>query len=147
MHSLGLDPNKHANEHYVRFVPKAMDRFPKSGVISNQGIQDAQWPIETIGSANKSTKVKMIKNEAGQHPSMLVLGDSFIEKSLLYLSVHAKRLMYQRAVVGFPMQVFESGERPTVVVQEVLNMYVLGEPPNNRLLRKSDALPSVKSNN
>lgn len=129
MHTLGLDPNRHRYEHYIRMQPLDRSRFPAQ-ILPDTGVQDVHWDITADGQRPKTRQLNLVKNSSGELDTLLILGDSFIEKTILYFSVHARKTLYQRAVLDFPLTAFEQN-KPQLVVQEILNMYLLQTPPSN----------------
>ena len=131
LHALGLKPYRHHTDDYVRLKPKSMDRFPQNGILTERGIEDVRLPEETNTRRNNSTyRIKTLRNPNGEKPMIVVYGDSFIHKTLLYFSAHAERLVFKRAVFKFPMDIIEN-DTPDLFVQEILNMYILNDPVEN----------------
>ena len=133
MTMVGLDPNRHRNETYYTFMPKNDSTYFNILDFGKQGISDYSMPsIQTRRFGTEKFHVREISNPNGKLPLMFVIGDSFIEKTLGYFSGHAQRLLNFRVVTQFPTEPYEAmGMRPDVVVQEILNMYLLQPPPKN----------------
>jgi len=129
MHTLGLDPERHRYEHYIRMQPKDRSRFPAQH-LPETGVQDVHWGKYVAGERPETRELNLIKNTSGELDTILILGDSFIEKTILYFSVHARNTLYQRAVLDFPITAFRQ-HKPQLVIQEILNMYLLRRPPTN----------------
>lgn len=129
MHTLGLDPNRHRYEHYIRMQPHDRSRFPAQ-ILPETGVQDVHWNKAADGQRPKTRQLNLVQNSTGELDTLLILGDSFIEKTILYFSVHAKKTLYQRAVLDFPLAAFDEN-KPQLVIQEILNMYLLQTPPSN----------------
>ncbi len=58
------------------------------------------------------------------------IGDSFSEKYFGYFSKHAKNTINFRTVYSFLPEIYIDNS-PDLVIQEVLNMYLLEKPPLN----------------
>jgi|GEM_PF-5148043 len=129
MNTLGLDPERHRYEHYIRMQPHDRSRFPAQ-LLPETGVQDVHWGKSIEGKRPQTRDLNLIENTHGELDTLLILGDSFIEKTMLYFSVHAKKTLYQRAVLDFPLNAFRE-HKPQLVVQEILNMYLLRRPPTN----------------
>ena len=92
-----------------------------------------------------------LDNEKATTPMIFVMGDSFSGKYFSYFSKHAQKTLFFRSVYSFPSEVFvEAG--PDLVIQEILNMYLLEKPPENpenikearmKVLELSNVLPEI----
>ena len=81
---------------------------------------------------DNSYPVREFKNPDGTVPLMYIIGDSFIENTLAYFSLHGKETLNFRAVTEIPTTPFDKkAVMPDIVVQEILNMYLLRQPPTN----------------
>jgi len=128
---LGLKPENHRTEHYIKFLPKPGTPLARAPAIPEDGIYDVYRPARLLSDGLGNTmKVDLIENPHGPLASLLILGDSFIEKTLLFFSAHSRRTLFSRAVFHFPTGIYKF-EQPDIVIQEVLNMYVLRDPPIN----------------
>lgn len=61
---------------------------------------------------------------------IFVIGDSFAQKYFGFFSKHAKKTISFRTVYSFLPEVYRDNS-PDLVIQEVLNMYLLEKPPVN----------------
>lgn len=143
MHVLGLDPVKNQDETYLTFYPKPNSRYSHIDRYGKEGISDYTLPkvgVRQYGSDRLA--VREIDNPAGKVPMMVIIGDSFIEKTLGYFSVHNQRTINFRAVTSFPIGLYET-QTPDIVVQEILNMYILQPPPTNPSVIKEARLRAL----
>ncbi len=128
---VGLDPLQNKNETYLTFFPEADGRFGDMRNFVEKGISDYSLPeVKKKHYGNESLGVREIENPSGKIPLMVIIGDSFIEKTLGYFSVHNQRTVNFRAVTNFPIEPYKQ-LKPDIVVQEILNMYILQPPPVN----------------
>ncbi|XOF35152.1 MAG: alginate O-acetyltransferase AlgX-related protein [Candidatus Electrothrix sp. YB6] len=131
MNMIGLPEQLHKNEHYLTMVPKPGTPLYGLADLPPEGIHDVYPPKSAItNSRGESMQIRTVCNPAAPIPSILLLGDSFMEKAVYYFSAHAQKVFNRRTVVNFPHEVF-SYEKPTFVIQEILNMFLLRPPPEN----------------
>ncbi|MCI5210764.1 MAG: hypothetical protein D3910_18700, partial [Candidatus Electrothrix sp. ATG2] len=131
MFLLGLDPLRNQNETYLTFRPEANGPYEYLPSFTEKGISDYSLPDmvrRQYGEA--SFAVREIENPVGKVPLMFIIGDSFIEKTIGYFSAHAQKTVNFRAVTDFQTAPYHEN-KPDIVVQEVLNMYILQGPPGN----------------
>lgn len=131
MDMVGLPASLHKNEHYITMIPKEGRGWDSALDLPAKGIYDVYPPKRTLTAENgKTLKIRLIRNPEAPIPSILLLGDSFFEKLVYFFSRDGKRVMNFRTIVNFPDTIFEF-DRPTLVIQEILNMFILREPPKN----------------
>ena len=112
-------------------MPKTDNPIKKMEPYGTEGVYDIQIPVQMITSeSGVEYRLEYIQNEAGQTRKILVIGDSFIQKVFPLISAHASENYFSRAVFGFPYEIIET-IKPDIVIQEILNMYLLREPPIN----------------
>lgn len=133
MNMVGLNPLRHQNETYFTFYPKPESKYSLIYDFDKKGISDYSLPkIEAKRFGDAKFGMREIDNPSGEMELMLIIGDSFIEKTLGYFSLHSKKVVNFRVVTNFPTAPFTvMGMKPNIVVQEVLNMYLLQAPPGN----------------
>jgi hypothetical protein len=133
MFVLGLDPMRNQNETYLTFFPKEESTYAHIPGFMQKGISDYSLP-ETVRRqyGEKSFAVQEIENPAGKLSSMFIVGDSFVEKTMGYFSAHARKTVSFREVTNFQTAPYQE-HKPDIVVQEILNMYILQGPPVNPL--------------
>lgn len=128
---VGLPVNLHRNEHHITMVPKPGGPYDTAKDLPAAGIYDMYPKAKPLSAKDaKSPSVRLIRNPEAPLPSIVLLGDSFMEKCYLFFSANAKRVLNYRTVVNFPKEIFHY-ENPTLVIQEILNMYILRPPPDN----------------
>lgn len=130
---LGLNPIHHRNEPYLTFHPLPGTILTDVADFSKKGINDYSLPepiYENFGGDFIGTR--NIINKSGNIDTIFVIGDSFSEKFLAFFSAHAKKTINFRTVYSFYSEPFEK-HLPNLVIQEVLNMYLLQPPPTNTL--------------
>jgi hypothetical protein len=133
MFVLGLDPMRNQNETYLVFRPTAGGPYSHLPVFMKKGISDYSLPeMVRRQYGEKSLAVREIDNPVGKLPLMFIIGDSFIEKTIGYFSAHARKIVNFRAVTNFQPAPYQD-HKPDIVVQEILNMYILQSPPVNPL--------------
>jgi len=152
MNMVGLDPFRHQNETYYTLFPKPDSRYTTIHTFGEKGISDSTIPkAETKKFGKTKFGMREIDNPNGKLGMMFVIGDSFIEKTLGYFSLHNKRTMNFRVVTNFPTAPYTKMDLTReIVVQEVLNMYLLQDPPGNPAqVRQARvrALAGLKSDN
>lgn len=131
MDMVGLPVSLHRNEHYLTMVPKSGNILSSLEDIPNEGVHDVYPPEGKISnSKGESMTIRMVRNPQASVPSILLLGDSFFEKCVYYFAAHAKKVLNYRTIVNFPDKIF-AYEKPTLVIQEILNMFILRAPPEN----------------
>ena len=76
--------------------------------------------------------IRVLTNTSGEEKMqrLFVIGDSFAEKYVIYFSAHAAATYNFRTVFEFNPSVYQK-YKPDLVVQEMLNMYLLNNPPRN----------------
>lgn len=126
---LGLDPDKHQNEPYLTFMPNKGSIYNSIANFSEKGISDYSIP-DYLPKMFGKTKIRKLTNPLGEIPSVFVIGDSFSEKYFGYFSGNAQETFNFRTVYSFFPDIFLKFS-PNIVVQEVLNMYLLQDPPGN----------------
>ena len=131
LHVLGLPLRLHRNEHHVTMVPRPGRLFDGAQDIPAGGIYDVYPPQRKITAPNgKSMSIRLILNPQAPMASLALLGDSFLEKCVYFFSANARRVLNYRTVIDFPDQIFQY-EQPSIVIQEILNMFILRPPPVN----------------
>jgi len=133
MNMVGLDPARHKDDTYLTLFPKSEAGLLWIKYFTKKGISDRALPrIEARRYGNEKFGVREIENPNGKLPLMFIIGDSFIEKSLGYFSLHSKKVVNFRVVKNFPVSPYTQMDmKPDIVVQEVLNMYLLQQVPGN----------------
>lgn len=131
MDMVGLPTSLHKNEHYITMVPKKGGPWDSAQDLPAKGIYDVYPPKRKITSENgESMDIRLLLNPDAPIPSILLLGDSFFEKLVYFFSRDGQRVMNFRTIVNFPDAIFKF-EKPDLVIQEILNMFILREPPKN----------------
>ena len=131
MNMVGLPVSLHKNEHYITMIPKPGGVYDTAQDLPPKGIYDVYPPERPVTAANgKSIDLRLILNPAAPMKSVLLLGDSFFEKCVYFFSADAQRVLNFRTIVNFPNEIFNY-EKPDVVIQEILNMFILRPPPKN----------------
>ncbi len=131
MDMIGLPVFMHKNEHYITFVPEKGGLYDAAVDIPPGGIYDVYPPKRKIIAADGSSMdIRMILNPQAPIRSLALLGDSFLEKCVYFFSANAQRVLNYRTVVNFPQKIFFY-EQPDIVIQEILNMFILRPPPEN----------------
>ena len=131
MNMVGLPESLNKNEHYITMVPKKGGRWDSATDIPAEGIHDVYPPERPITAENGSSMdIRLILNAQASIPSVLLLGDSFFEKCVYFFSGDARRVLNFRTIVNFPDKIFDY-ETPSIVIQEILNMFILRKPPEN----------------
>ncbi len=131
MFVLGLDPMRNQNETYLTFFPEADGPYAHIPNFMQKGISDYSLPeMVRRQYCEKSFAVREIENPVGKLPLMFIIGDSFIEKTIGYFSAHARKTVNFREVTNFQAAPYQE-HKPDIVVQEILNMYILQGPPVN----------------
>ena len=131
VYQLGLNPVKHKNETYITFLPKSNSLYAEIADFGGKGINDTTCPpnvIKNVGGID--LKFRLLENPNAEISSIFVIGDSFSEKYLGFFSKHAKRTLSFRTVYSFQPEIFTNNS-PDLVIQEILNMYLLNPPPVN----------------
>ena len=128
---IGLIPARQMDETFLTFYPKEDSRYHNVTSFSRPGISDYTLPHpKTYRSPIQKLNIREYRYDRGKLSTLLIIGDSFIEKVGGYLSVHSKQTINYRAVNHFPVTLIEE-LKPDIVVQEILNMYILRDPPRN----------------
>lgn len=146
---VGLDPNRHKNDTYFTLHPKPESNYFRISDFSVKGINDHSVPDPVHRDFGQTTfSVREINNPNGDLPLIFIIGDSFIEKTLGYFSMHGKEVLNFRVVTSFPVAPYtEAGLKPDIVVQEILNMYLLKSPPGNPDGVKAARVRALEKNN
>lgn len=128
---VGLPEEMQKKEHYITMVPRPGGRWDSALDLPKKGIYDVYPPIRRVTDGKgHSLGLRLIRNPKGKIPSLLLLGDSFFEKCVYFFSADAQEVMNYRTVVNFPANLFHY-VKPTIVAQEILNMFILRKPPQN----------------
>ena len=131
MYMLGLPLFLHRNEHHITMVPRPGGPYDTALDLPPGGIYDHYPPLRPITGPDGTTmEVRLLRNPGAPLPSIALLGDSFLEKCIYFYSANARRVLNHRTVVNFPKEIFFY-EQPTIVIQEILNMFILRPPPKN----------------
>lgn len=131
MDMVGLPLWLHRNEHYIKMIPKPGGRYDSALDVPPGGIHDVYPPQKILTGEDGSTlQIRLIRNPDAPLRSLLLLGDSFLEKCVYFFSADAQRVLNARTVVNFPEHIFNY-ENPDIVIQEILNMFILREVPEN----------------
>ncbi len=131
MFMLGLPLTLHSNEHHITMMPRPGGLYDGAQDIPAEGIYDIYPPLRPITAADgKSMDMRLLRNPRAPVPSIVLLGDSFLEKCMYFFSANAQRVLNYRTVVNFPAEIFHY-EQPSIVIQEILNMFILRPAPNN----------------
>ncbi len=128
----GLRPHEHPNDINVIMHALNNQRYGTNSRYQNEGIDHLTMPPlkpEFYGDG-KRLNVRQFSNNAGKLNTLFMLGDSFSEKMLPYLSAHAKEVYYYRALGQFLPELLLK-HQPEIVVQEILSMYILNHKPKN----------------
>ncbi|MDM8553142.1 hypothetical protein QUF75_00210 [Desulfococcaceae bacterium HSG7] len=137
---IGLNPVKHQDETFFTFYPKNNNRYHNVQGFVKNGISDYSLPkTKSIRIKNKNIHIREYHNEFGKLSRMLVIGDSFVEKAAAYFSVHSRNTINFRTVDHFPTSLIDT-LKPDLVVQELLNMYLLKSPPENPKIVKRQSI-------
>lgn len=145
MYSLGLDPVKHRNDTYLTFMPHDNNPLSKVAGFGKKGINDHSLPEsrDPLYKEALPTGARMLHNGAGELDTIFVIGDSFSEKYFGYFSTHAKQTVNYRTVYRFMPKPVKIG-KPDLVIQEVLNMYLLRPPPTNPSVVREARIRALK---
>lgn len=131
IYALGLNPIEHKNETYLTFYPKKGSVYNKIGSYGEQGISDdSSPPYITKEFGGKKVRLRELENEEAKTPLIFVMGDSFSGKFFGFFSKHAKKTIRFRSVFSFQPEIYLEAA-PDLVIQEILNMYLLENPPRN----------------
>jgi hypothetical protein len=128
---LGLNPVRHRNEKYLTFMPRPNTPYAAIADFGTKGIDDSSIPDHVYNNyAGHMTATRVLENPLGKIPTIFVIGDSFSEKYFGFFSGHAQKTVNFRTIYSFFIRPFEE-YAPNLVIQEVLNMYLLQQPPKN----------------
>lgn len=131
MNMIGLPESLHKNEHHITMVPKAGGRYDSALDLPSGGIFDVYPPERPVtGVDGRSMNLRLILNPKAPIHSILLMGDSFLEKCVYFFSADAQRVLNYRTIVNFPDEILQY-EKPDIVIQEILNMFILRPPPQN----------------
>lgn len=129
----GLYPREHKDDTYLRLFPTTDSHYSITSDFYTRGIADNTIPTGkkiTFENGKKTIKIRKLLNPEGTLDSIFVIGDSFSKKMLGYFSAHSKIVYNYRTVTQFMPEPFKQS-KPQLVIQEVLNMYVIDKPPTN----------------
>ena len=129
IYALGLKPDQHMDETYLTFFPKQETNYATIANFFEKGINDYSLPEPTTRSYDPQA-IRQLDNKHGKTPLIYVIGDSFSKKYFSFFSTHAKKTINFRVVNNFSPQPYLE-DAPNLVIQEVLNMYLLQPPPTN----------------
>lgn len=131
MYMLGLPIFLHENEQHVTMVPRPGGLYDSARDLPPGGIYD-HYPKERAITASDGTSmdIRLLLNPKAPIPSIVLLGDSFMEKCIYFFCANAQRVLNYRTIIDFPKEIFHY-EQPTIVIQEILNMFILRPPPKN----------------
>ncbi|MDK9708080.1 MAG: hypothetical protein OEL83_13645 [Desulforhopalus sp.] len=131
VYALGLNPVLHRNETYLTFMPRPHSIYTSISDFATKGIDDKSIPEHVYNNyGGMPTATRELNNPHGKATTIFVIGDSFSEKYFGFFSAHAQKTVNFRIVYNFFTKPFEQ-YAPQLVVQEVLNMYLLQKPPTN----------------
>lgn len=131
IYALGLDPYKHRNEPYFTFMPRPGSIHASISDFATKGIDDYSLPEPVVNNyRGHRIPTSVLNNPRGGIDTLFVIGDSFSGKYFSFFSAHAKKTVNFRTVYSFFTKPFEDYS-PDLVIQEVLNMYLLQKPPGN----------------
>lgn len=131
MYMVGLPATWHKNEHYIKMVPKKGGKYDSVVDLPPDGIYDVDLPVRPLQADNGQQRdFYLILNPKAEVRSIALLGDSFLEKCTFFFSANAQRVLNYRTIVNFPAEIFDF-EKPDIVIQEILNMFILRPPPQN----------------
>ncbi|MGW8193837.1 MAG: alginate O-acetyltransferase AlgX-related protein [Desulforhopalus sp.] len=131
IYALGLKPGQHQNETYVTFFPKPGSVLSTVADFAEKGIDDYSIPQNTTKMYGDYKFVsRTIENDKAKTNRIFVIGDSFAEKYFGFFSAHAKKTVNFRTVFSFSPEPFVANA-PDLVIQELLNMFLLNSPPSN----------------
>jgi hypothetical protein len=131
MNMVGLPVFLHKNEHHITMVPRGGGRYDSALDLPSGGIYDFYPPERpVVGVDGSSMNLRLIRNPQAPIRSILLLGDSFLEKCVYFFSADAQRVLNYRTIVNFP-DIIMQYEKPDIVIQEILNMFILRPPPQN----------------
>ncbi len=128
----GLIPSEHRNDTYLKLYPLLRNKYDENSVFYTQGIYDRTMSgtVENSNEGKTGSSVRVLKNTNGKMDSIFIIGDSFSEKMAGYFSAHAKSVYNYRTVSRFQTAPIKQ-YKPQLVIQEILNMYILDKPPVN----------------
>ncbi len=131
LNMIGLPASLLKNDEYITMVPKPGGPYASALDLPKKGIYDVYPPERPVKAADgTSVKLRLILNPKAPMRSILLLGDSFLEKCVYFFSADARRVLNYRTIVNFPDFILHY-EKPDIVIQEILNMFILGKPPQN----------------
>lgn len=150
IYALGLKPAQHQNETYVTFFPKPGNILSTVADFVHKGIDDYSIPENTRSTYGDYKFVsRSLENDRAKTSQIFVIGDSFAEKYFGFFSAHARKTINFRLVFSFPPEPFIE-HTPDLVIQELLNMFLLNSPPTNPesiKLARIRALSRMRSSN
>lgn len=131
IYSLGLKPAEHQNETYLTLFPEAGSTDTRYSGFQADGINDHSIPDQVKEEIDGTTfSIRTFKKPEGKLDRLFVIGDSFAEKYFAYFTAHAKESYNFRTLFKFEPPIYKK-YKPDLVVQEMLNMYLLNDPPRN----------------
>jgi len=131
MYGIGLNPAANMNDTYLTFMPVADSVLAGIANFGTKGIDDGTIPQSIYKKYNgHRIATRKLENRQGSIDSIFVVGDSFSEKYYGFFSAHGRKTINFRTVYSFfPDSYLQY--KPNLVIQEVLNMYLLKPPPSN----------------
>lgn len=87
---------------------------------------------QIMDQAGKKAKYEIVKSpKGGPLEHLFLFGDSFLQKTLLYFSAHAKQTTFSRQILDFPIHIFNTETKPQLVIEEIYQGYIFKNPPKN----------------
>ncbi|MEE9446543.1 MAG: DHHW family protein [Arenicellales bacterium] len=128
----GLKPEEHQDDTYLKLFPNNADHYATNSDVYLKGIYDETVPRFERISVDWTPQFSMrtLRNPQADMDRILVIGDSFSEKMTPYFNAHAKTVYNYRTITQFSPEPIKYLQ-PQLVIQEVLNMYILDAPPSN----------------
>jgi len=131
INGLGLNPKDHRTETYLTLHPNPGSVYNQIGEFGNKGISDYSSPKKfTKEYRGEKVLLRELDNDNAKTPFILMMGDSFSAKYFGYFSKHAKKTIRFRSVYTFQPEIYIEA-KPDLVIQEILNLYLLEKPPKN----------------
>ncbi|MCB0338338.1 MAG: hypothetical protein KDD53_01985 [Bdellovibrionales bacterium] len=109
-----------------QLIPADPEYLKTRSRLAEHGVGKTGLPWEEIGDRHDHVRhfVHIQNFGTPEFESIVVLGDSFAEKLLYYLSAHAKHLYHYRSVLEFSPDFFEQAGYPDIVIHEVYQGYL-----------------------
>lgn len=131
INGLGLNPKDHTNETYLTLYPKSGSIYNQIGEFGDKGISDYSSPKKIMKDyGGEKVLLRELDNDSVKTPMILLVGDSFSGKYFGYFTKHAKKTIRFRSVYTFQPEIYVEA-KPDLVIQEILNLYLLEKPPRN----------------